>query len=70
MFETYAERQLRLAKEYQSQGNDTAAKDAALRASSNALDLPMADVGAGVDTAADAIELANRDVFQQILSDE
>lgn len=70
MEETDAEVQLRLARKSQSQGNDAAAKDAALRASASALNLPVEVVGAGVDTAADAIELANRDVFQQLLSDE
>ncbi|MGD1849289.1 MAG: hypothetical protein ACFCBU_01335 [Cyanophyceae cyanobacterium] len=67
MEKSYAEKQLALAKQHRDQGNESAARDAALRASSNVLDLPMDDVGAGVETADEAIELAERDVTREII---
>lgn len=69
MTKTYAERQLDLAKQYRAQGNATAAKDAACRASSNLLDLPMEDVTAAVESADEAINLAEMDVTRQLIQD-
>lgn len=67
MIQTYAERQLALAKQYRSQGNTAAAKDAACRASSNLLDLPMEDVTAAVENADEAIADAETDVTRELI---
>ena len=69
MKKTYAERQLELAKQYRAQGNESAAKDAACRASSNVLDLPVPDIADSVETADEAIELAEIDVTRQLIED-
>lgn len=64
---TYAERQLALAKQLRKCGRDAAAKDAACRASSNLLDLPMEDVTAAVGTADEAIAAAESDVTRELI---
>lgn len=58
---TYAERQLARAKKYRQQGRDAAAKDAACRAISNTLDLPVPDVAASYGSADEAIAAAESD---------
>lgn len=67
MPKTYAERQLERAHQYRAQGNEAAAIDAACRATSNVLDMPVEVVAQGVTSADEAIEAADRDVMGEIV---
>ena len=67
MSKTYAEVQLERAHQYRAQGHDAAAIDAACRATSNVLDLPVEVVAQGVTSADEAIEAADRDVLNELV---
>lgn len=63
----YAEQQLDRAKQLRQCGRESAAKDAACRAISNLLDLPVPDVAAAYESADEAIAAAESDVTREII---
>ena len=64
---TYAEQQLGRAKQLCQCGRDAAAKDAACRAISNLLDLPVPDVAVAYESADEAIAAAESDVTRELI---